>query len=124
VRRAGAARAPLAWAWTGRELLAWDYELRAAAYDPADDRWRRLARVPVREGECYPQSAAAGWFVFANFCGEHALWDQRSRRWDRVGRRLGLGAPVVAAGPVFLFAGNEDGPTGPAPGRLAAYNPG
>jgi hypothetical protein len=111
-------------AWTGRELLAWDYELRAAAYDPDDDRWRRLSEVPLRESECYPQGAAAGWFVFAHFCGEHAVWDQRSRRWDRVGGDPLLGGPVVAAGPVFLFAGTRDGPTGPGPGRLAAYNPG
>ena len=67
---------------------------------------------------------AAGWFVFAHFCGQHALWDQRSRRWDRVGGDLLLEAPVVAAGPVFLFAGTRPGPSGPGPGRLAAYNPG
>jgi hypothetical protein len=110
-------------AWTGRELLAWDYELRASAYDPAGDRWRRLDPLPLGEAECYPQSAAAGWFVFAQFCSEHAVWDRRSRRWARVGRDLELGA-VVAAGPVFLFAGGETGPAGPGSGRLVAYNPG
>jgi hypothetical protein len=117
------ARAPAAWAWTGRELLAWDYELRASAYDPAGDRWRRLDPVPLGEAECYPQSAAAGRVVFAQFCSEHALWDRRSRRWARVGRDLELGA-VVATGPVFLFAGAETGPAGPGSGRLLAYNPG
>jgi hypothetical protein len=111
-------------AWTGRELLAWDYELRAASYDPGGDRWRRLAGLPLASAECYPQSAAAGWFVFAQFCAEHALWDQRTRRWARVGHHLELGAAVVAAGPVFLFAGARDGPAGPGPGRLVAYNPG
>jgi hypothetical protein len=112
-------------AWTGQELLVWgstergSRELRdGAAYD-----WRRLDPLPLGEAECYPQSAAAGRFVFAQFCSEHALWDQRSRRWARVGRDLELGA-VVAAGPVFLFAGAGTGPAGPGSGRLVAYHPG
>ena len=102
-------------AWTGRELLAWDYELRAAAYDPAEGRWRRLPGLPLEDAECYPRTAAAGWFVFAQFCAEHATWDQRTGRWTRVAHGLDLSAPVTTAGPVFLFA---------APGRLLAYHPG
>jgi hypothetical protein len=111
-------------AWTGRELLAWDYELRAAAWDPQDGRWRRLPDLPLDDAECYPRSAAAGWSVFAQFCAGHALWDQRTRRWSRVGHGFDLLATVVAAGPVFLFAGATAGPAGPGPGRLLAYNPG
>jgi hypothetical protein len=111
-------------AWTGRELLAWDYLLQAAAFSPETGRWRRLPGVPLEDAECYPQSAAAGWFVFAQLCSEHALWDQRTGRWARVGRDRDLAAAVIAAGPVFLFAGASQHPGGPGPGRLLAYNPG
>jgi hypothetical protein len=111
-------------AWTGRELLAWDYELRAAAYDPDGDRWRRLPGLPLQFAECYPQGAATGWFVFAQLCAQHAVWDQRTGRWTRVGRDLEPGAAVVPAGPVFLFAGTHAGPAGPGPSRLLVYNPG
>jgi hypothetical protein len=111
-------------AWTGRELLAWDYELRAAAYDPEDGRWRRLPDLPLAFAECHPRSAAAGWFVFAQFCSSHALWDSRTRRWSRAGHGVHLYGAVVAAGPVFLLAGAGVGPAGPGPGRLLAYNPG
>jgi hypothetical protein len=111
-------------AWTGRELLAWDYELRAAAYDPARDRWRRLPDLPLSFAECYPQGAAAGRFVFAQHCSQHALWDQRSRRWTQVGHDLELSTTVVAAGPVFLAAGAVWERVGPGPSRLLAYNPG
>jgi hypothetical protein len=47
-------------AWTGSEMLAWDYELNSAIYDPAHDRWRRLPDLPVRFAECYPASVEAG----------------------------------------------------------------
>jgi hypothetical protein len=111
-------------AWTGRELLAWDYALRAAAYDPARGRWRRLPGLPLDEAECYPQTAAAGRVVFAQFCAAHALWDQRTRRWRRVGHDLDVSGGVVAAGPVFLLAGPVFDRAGPGPSRLLAYNPG
>jgi hypothetical protein len=40
--------------WTGREMIAWgrvtdeDYASEGAAYDPAADRWRRVAALPGR----------------------------------------------------------------------------
>jgi hypothetical protein len=106
-------------AWTGGEVLAWDYLLDAALYDPGRDRWRRLPGLPLREFECYPDSAANDQVVFARYCGGHALWDRRAGRWVRV-EEHGFARHVVAAGPVFLFAGatHESDVN-----RLSAYNP-
>lgn len=52
-------------AWTGSELLAWDYELHAGAYDPATDSWRALPDLPLRAAECRPQSARVGATILA-----------------------------------------------------------
>jgi hypothetical protein len=104
-------------AWTGAEVLAWDYLLDAALYEPARDRWRRLPGLPLKESECYPDSAANDQVVFARYCGGHAL--RRAGRWTKV-EEHGFAGHVVAAGPVFLFAGATHESDA---NRLAAYNP-
>jgi Kelch motif len=106
-------------AWTGSSVLAWDYLLGAALYDPTQDRWHQLPNLPLEESECYPDSAANDRVVFARYCGEHALWDSQSGKWIKV-KEKGFAGQVVAAGPVFLFAGatHESDVN-----RLTAYNP-
>jgi hypothetical protein len=91
--------------WTGKEAIAWDYDLKAGAYDPARDAWRRLPDLPLRFYECYPQSARAGDVVVAWFCGLGATLDS-SGAWRRMPRVAGdiYGRPVSAGG-VVLFAG-------------------
>jgi hypothetical protein len=108
-------------AWTGREVLAWDYELDAAAYDPARDRWRRLGDLPLRFSECYPASTRTGRSILAWYCGAGALYDIDSSGWRQIRRvpRTVAGAPV-AAGPVVLFLGARDDS---AAARLWAYRP-
>lgn len=91
--------------WTGKEVVAWDYELKAGAYDPASDTWRRLPDLPLRFYECYPQSARAGEVVVAWQCGQGAMLDSTGawRRMPRVARVI-FGRPVSAGG-VVLFPG-------------------
>jgi hypothetical protein len=109
-------------AWTGSEVIAWDFDLRAAAYDPKRDSWRRLPGPPLDSCDAYPESAATDRMVLAQGCG-HALWDTQAGRWVKVepkkNRYYGHGR-VVAAWPVFLMAGatHESDANG-----LVAYNP-
>lgn len=93
-------------AWTGKEVLAWDYELAAGAYDPARDAWRELPDLPLRFGECYPESVTVGEEVFAWYCGLGALFEISTREWHRIARPPAeiYGRPV-AAGRAVLFAG-------------------
>jgi len=93
-------------AWTGNEVLAWDYELAAGAYDPARDAWRKLPNLPLRFGECYPESAATADVVLAWYCGLGALFEIATSEWRRMSRPPAevYGRPVVAGG-VVLFAG-------------------
>jgi hypothetical protein len=107
-------------AWTGSEVLAADYDLRAGLYDPERNTWGRLPRVPIQECEGYPDVAANGRVALVRGCG-HALWDLRAGRWVEVRNppRNGQGR-MVAAGPVFLVAGagHESSANG-----LIAYHP-
>jgi len=109
-------------AWTGSKVLAWDYDLRAAIYDPKQNSWRRLPNPPVDSCESYPDGAATNRLVFARLCGD-ALWDTRAGKWLKVepkkNRYYGHGR-VVAAGSVFLIAGatHESDANG-----LVAYHP-
>lgn len=74
---------PLAAAWTGDSLIAWDRSTRAFEWTP-DDRWVELPSVPVDEGTCNPIAEAFGSSVFVSLCGQVALWDEGADRWVRV----------------------------------------
>ena len=93
-------------AWTGNEVLAWDYELAAGAYDPVRNAWRKLPDLPLRFGECYPESATSAEVVLAWYCGLGALLEIATSEWHRMSRPPAevYGRPV-AAGRVVLFAG-------------------
>jgi hypothetical protein len=94
--------------WTGRELLVWDYELNAGAYNPEADEWKAGTDLPLRFYECYPQGALARAFVVAWHCGQAALYDIGRSQWNRIGvpRTEIFGRPV-SAGNVVLFAGGS-----------------
>jgi len=93
-------------AWTGKEVLAWDYELAAGAYDPVRNAWRKLPDLPLRFGECYPESATSAEVVLAWYCGLGALLEIATSEWHRMSRPPAevYGRPVAAGG-VVLFAG-------------------
>ncbi len=107
-------------AWDGRELLAWDYELRAGSYDPERNRWRALPRLPLRFGECYPETARVGRRLLAWYCGSGALYDRESRTWTPTGRApRTVGGPPLGAGRAVLFPPASDRAT-----AFWAYRPG
>jgi len=108
-------------AWTGKEVIAWDYDMKGGAYDPARDSWRKLPDVPLRFSECYPESARLGEVVLAWFCGQGAEFQASTSRWRRIAPAPAeiFGRPV-SAGEVVVFAGAaEDG----SRNRLWAYKP-
>lgn len=61
--------------WTGDRLVAVDYEMDAAAYDPDADEWAPIADVPLRFFECSPRAHAVRGMVLVEHCGQYALLD-------------------------------------------------
>lgn len=93
-------------AWTGTEVLAWDYELAAGAYDPRRDVWRKLPDLPLSFGECYPDSAVTTEVVLAWYCGLGAVLEIATNEWHSISRPPAeVRGRLVAAAGVFLFAG-------------------
>lgn len=110
-------------AWNGTELIAWDYLLEAAAYDPVTDEWRRLPSPPLDSMECGPASVpVAGGDTFGDYCGAVVMFDSRNDRWHRVpagpSPRTGF-VELVEAGPVVLLLERS---TGDRPALLAYRN--
>jgi hypothetical protein len=109
-------------AWTGRELIAWDYLNGSAAFDPRADEWRALPDVPLDAGECHPESVSLGTWILGDYCGALAVYETAAGRWSaREGPDDGLwGYELVAADPVVLLLArnHEDGEE-----RLFAYRP-
>lgn len=97
-------------AWTGEHVIAWDYELSAASYDPAADAWQRLPKLPIDFAECYPTTEFVGSYVFAWFCGDAAIWDVRTDTWTRIHVPGQIPPHSVVAGEVLLFAGDTQEP--------------
>ncbi len=100
-------------AWTGEEVVVWDYELTAAAYDSVEDVWRELPDLPLDFSECYPRSVALLRVVFAYHCGgPTALFDVRAGTWTVVPLPAShqVGAPVLA-GEVVVFEIPKELPT-------------
>ena len=71
-------------AWAGGRVVAYDYAPDYQLYNPATDTWSPKRSMPLRFGECYPDSAAIAGGVIANFCGQVALFNSETRRWRRV----------------------------------------
>jgi hypothetical protein len=69
---------------SGGRMVAWDYALDAASYDPRADRWTRLPRLPLRGGECYPTSTSVARVVIGWYCGIGATFDMRTGTWHRL----------------------------------------
>jgi hypothetical protein len=105
--------------WTGMEMVAWDYVVAAAAYQPPKDAWRTLPPPPMRTNDfsiCNPASVLADGLVFAWFCGEMATYDSVTGAWsgvpnDPVDRRelLTFGRPLGAGTSVVLLVSRAEG---------------
>jgi hypothetical protein len=111
--------------WTGREIVAWDFELHAASFEPAARAWRRLPDLPLHFSDCLPRGVLAGDAVFAEHCGQAALYRPSTGRWTAVAHPRSLYAQPVWTGRDVLFwigrfSASADGvwlfrPSGPRP---------
>jgi len=116
--------------WTGREVVAWDFELHAARLEPYARAWRRLPDLPLHFSDCLPRGVFAGDVVFAEHCGQAALYRPSTGTWTPLAHPRGLSAQPVWTGRDVLFwigrfAGSADGtwllrppgarPRGPVP---------
>jgi hypothetical protein len=101
--------------WDGRRLIAWDQNLAAVALDPAaDPGWESLAGLPLDFTDCAPQGARVGSVVFAEHCGQGALWRPWDQTWERIAHPKSLAELPVWTGQDALFwvgrfAGSADG---------------
>ncbi len=99
--------------WVNFGLLAWDYLLQAQVGDvpgqPGGVSWGDVRDIPLRESECYPDSALiendATDQVFAWYCGQAALWNPADATWARL-----RGGPLdetveVGSGTIPLYEG-------------------
>lgn len=96
-------------AWDGHDLIAWDYLNGSAAYDPDANEWRSLPRVPLDDYECTPQSVSVRRYIFGDYCGLMAVFDQSDGRWRDISRRqfAGWGFTIIAADQVVLLIGRN-----------------
>ena len=61
--------------WDGQQLIAWDQNLHTVALNPnAATGWTNLPDVPVTFADCSPQGARLGDIVFAEECGQGAIF--------------------------------------------------
>ena len=61
--------------WTGDELLAVNYDMAAATFDPLTGRWTEAASLPLRFYECGPAAVAGGGLAYVWSCAGIGLWD-------------------------------------------------
>ena len=101
--------------WDGRRLIAWDQNLDSVALDPSGGAgWRNLADLPLDFSDCSPQGARIGAVVFAEQCGQAALWRPWDETWERISHPKSLAEVPVWTGKEALFwigrfAGSADG---------------
>ena len=97
--------------WDGSRLVALDYALSSAAFDPITNRWTGRSRMPFNTCEGYPAAAAADGIVMAQFCGEVGTLSPGDMRWHVVFGRdepsYGFYAEPIAAGRTFLLIGRR-----------------
>jgi hypothetical protein len=112
--------------WSGREIIAWDYNADASAYNPALDRWRPLPKVPIDPGECLPRSVALHGriAVVGQFCATLVTFDPTRDEWQPVARddQAGWWLELIPAGSVVLVL-RRDMITTTAEGILAFHPP-
>lgn len=114
--------------WTGREMVLWGgtdsccpadstiHDVEAVAYDPAADRWRRLADVPPPwsgdDGPAITGSHAGDVFVWRN--GKLGRLEMSANRWTDLGSPPPSPPPasgvqcLSTAGPVTVGAYSAD----------------
>lgn len=90
--------------WDGQQLIAWDQNLHTVALDPnARPGWRNLPDVPVTFADCAPQGARLGDIVFAEECGQGAIFRPSTGTWERIPHPQSLSETPVWTGEEALF---------------------
>jgi len=90
--------------WDGQRLIAWDQNLHTVALDPhAGTGWRNLPDVPVTFVDCPPQGARLGESVFAEECGQGAIFRPSTGTWERIPHPQSLAETPVWTGQDALF---------------------
>lgn len=93
----------IAAASTGADVVAVDYEMQAASYNPDTNIWTPYSALPLRFFECSPRVVALRNTPVAELCSGIAIWSP-DRYWVPLGFPVGdRQAHVVAAGNT-LFA--------------------
>jgi hypothetical protein len=97
--------------WDGHRLIAWDQNLEAVAIDPnGGTGWKRLPDVPVTFADCTPQGARLGDVVFAEECGQGAVFRPSSGTWERIPHPQSLAElPVWTGDDALFWVGRFDG---------------
>ena len=125
-------------AWTGRELIGWgggccgDASAGGAAYDPASNAWRKLARSPLAPSQG-PVGAWTGRELILFVSGHDpdgrpaggaraAAYDPRTDAWRVIAPPPALRAAAVWDGDEILLAGGLDEHGAPATDGYA-YDP-
>src|SRR5205085_3884945 len=99
--------------WTGREMVVWGgyarccpidsviHDPEAAAYDPATDRWRRIADVPPpwSGDDGFATTVLADGRPLVWRRGRLGAWDPATDRWSEVAGGAPAGAPPAGAPP-------------------------
>ena len=88
--------------WLDGRLIAYDYGGRWQAYDPSTDGWTDPQKMPLDEGECYPDSITAGETVVAFYCGQILRFDPEQDGWQRIDG--GLTERVRDSIPIWRFS--------------------
>ena len=96
--------------WDGRRLIAWDQNLHTVALDPNGAAWRNLPDLPVTFADCSPQGARLGDIVFAEQCGQGAIFRPASATWERIPHPQSLAeTPVWTGNEALFWVGRFDG---------------
>lgn len=61
--------------WTGDRLLAINYDLEAALFDPSRGSWEPISSLPLRFYECLPEPTAVSGLAFVGWCSGIGVWD-------------------------------------------------
>jgi hypothetical protein len=114
--------------WTGKEMIVYgarssDFSVDgAAAYDPAADSWRQLAKPPSTPNYCRRSAVWTGTEMLVWGCRDLAF-DPATNRWRRLPP-----APTGVAGGLVVWTGREliswgGGCCGDSSSEGAAFNP-
>jgi len=91
----------------GDTMIAVDYEMHAARFDPVTNEWTSLPELPLRFSECSPKVHAAGDRPIAEHCSGMVAWDQDEGQWIPIAYPIADTATAVITAGDRLFVWGE-----------------